>query len=59
MQVDVEDVHALASNGNMDEQVQANVDVGETFTANISRIEVVSIINMIEEQETIVLKVQC
>jgi hypothetical protein len=59
VQVDVEDVHALASNGNMDEQVQANVDVGETFTANISRIEVVSIINMIEEQETIVLKVQC
>jgi hypothetical protein len=54
VQVDVEDVHALASNGNMDEQVQANVDVGETFTIDISRIEVVSIINMIEEQETIV-----
>ncbi len=58
MQVGVEDVHALASNGNMEEQVQANVDVGETFTADVSTIKVVSTIDMIE-YKTIIVKMQC
>jgi hypothetical protein len=59
MQVGVENVFALVSNGNMEEQVQANVDVGETFTTNVNIIEVElqKIIDMIEEQETIALKV--
>ncbi len=40
MQVGVKEVVALASSGNMKEQVHACVDVGETFATNVIRIEV-------------------
>jgi hypothetical protein len=39
-QVGVEEVAALASSRNMEEQVQVGVDVGETSSTNVSRIEV-------------------
>ncbi len=40
VQVGVKEVVALASSGNMKEQVHACVDVGETSTTNVNRIEV-------------------
>jgi hypothetical protein len=40
VQIGVKNVATLASSGNMKEQVHACVDVGETFVANVSRIEV-------------------
>ncbi len=39
MQVGVKEVVTLASNGNMKEPMHSCVDVGETFAANVSRIE--------------------
>ncbi len=55
VQVGVEDELTLAFNGNMEEQVQANVDVRETFMVDVSRIEVElqKTIDMIEDQEII------
>ncbi len=55
-QVGVKNVVALALNGNVEEQVQARVDVGETSTIDVSKIEVElqKPINMIEEQESVV-----
>lgn len=52
----VEDVVALAPNGNIEEGMQANVEVGETSaTTNVCRIEIdlQKTINMIENQEII------
>jgi hypothetical protein len=50
-QVGVEDVHTLTLSGNIEKQMQADVDVGETSTINVNRIEVElqKIIDMIEE----------
>jgi len=39
-QVGVEDVHTLILNGNIEKQMQANVDIGETSTIDVNRIEV-------------------
>ncbi|CAM6010865.1 unnamed protein product [Sphagnum balticum] len=52
-----EDVIALAPNGNIEEGVQANVEVGETYaTVDVNRIEVElqRTIDMIEDQEIVV-----
>jgi hypothetical protein len=56
-QVGVKDVVALVLSGNVEELVQASVDVGETFTIDVSKIEVElqKLIDMIEEQEIVVL----
>jgi uncharacterized protein YhfF len=54
----VEDVVALTPNGNIRDQMQANVGVGETSTTtDVNRIEVEfqKTINMIGEQEIVVL----
>ncbi len=54
----VEDVVALAPNGNIKDQMQTNVGVGETSTTtDVNRIEVEfqKTINMIGEQEIVVL----
>jgi hypothetical protein len=53
VQVGVEEVTALASSRNMEEQMQVGVDVGETYVTNVSRIEVElqKTIDMIEGQE--------
>jgi hypothetical protein len=50
------DVIALAPNGNIEEAVQANVEVGETYATtdvNIIEVELQRIIGMIEDQEII------
>jgi len=49
-------VAALASSGNVEDQVQASVDVGETSIIDVSKIEVElqKLIDMIEEQEIVV-----
>jgi len=39
-QIGVEDVRALNLNGNIEKQVQVGLDVGETSTIDINRIEV-------------------
>jgi hypothetical protein len=39
-QASVEDLAALIMSRNIEEQVQASVNVKETFAANVSRIEV-------------------
>jgi hypothetical protein len=51
MQVGVKKVVALASSRNMEKQMQVGVDVGETFTTNVSRIDVElqKMINMIKK----------
>ncbi len=54
----VENVVALAPNGNIKEGIQANVEVEETFvTANVYRIEIdlQRTIDMIEDQKIVVL----
>jgi len=50
-------VVALASSGNVEERVQASVDVGETFTTYVGKIEVElqKPIDMINGQEIMVL----
>jgi len=47
---------ALASSGNVEDQVQVNVDVGETSTIYVRKFEVElqKLINMIEEREIVV-----
>ncbi len=40
VQIIVEDVTTLIPNGNIDEQVQTHVDIGETSMVDISKIEV-------------------
>jgi CRISPR/Cas system-associated endoribonuclease Cas2 len=49
-------VATLASNGNVEERVQASVDVGETSTIDVNKIkvELQKLIDMIEEQEIVV-----
>ncbi len=56
VQVDVEDVGALTLNENIEKQMQVGVDVGETSTTYVNKIEVEfqKIIDMIEEQEIVV-----
>jgi hypothetical protein len=52
VETNVEDAVALVPNGNMEEQIQLNVEVGETFaTTDVTRIEneLQKTINMIEE----------
>jgi hypothetical protein len=52
VETSVEDVVALVPNGNMEEQMEPNVEVGETFVATyVTRInfELQKTINMIEE----------
>ncbi len=39
-QIGVEDVRALTLNGNIEKQVQVGLDVGETSTIDVNRIEV-------------------
>jgi len=41
-QVGVEDVHTLILSGNIEKQMQANVDIGETSAIDVNRIEVES-----------------
>jgi CRISPR/Cas system-associated endoribonuclease Cas2 len=55
-QVGVKHVVALALSGNVEERVQTSVDVGETSTTNVNKIEVElqKLIDMIEEQEIVV-----
>jgi hypothetical protein len=55
-QVGVKNVVALALSGNVEERMQARVDVGETSRIDVSKIEVElqKPINMIEEQESVV-----
>ncbi len=47
---------ALALSGNVEDQVQASVDVGETSTIDVRKIEVglQKLIDMIEEREIVV-----
>jgi hypothetical protein len=40
VQANVEDVVALTPNGNIEEQVQTRVDIGETSMVNVSKFEV-------------------
>ncbi len=54
-----EDAIALASNGNIEEGMQANVEVGKTSTTlDVSRIEIElqRTIDMIEDQEIVALQ---
>jgi hypothetical protein len=48
-------VATLASSGNVEEHMQASVDVGEKSTTYVSKIEVElqKLIDMIEEQEIV------
>ncbi len=57
VQIIVEDVTTLIPNGNIDEQVQTHVDIGETSMVDISKIEVElqKTIDMVEKQKYIVL----
>jgi hypothetical protein len=58
VETNVEDAVVLVPNGNMEEQMQLNVEVGETFaTTYVTRIEIELhiTINMIEEQEIVAL----
>ncbi len=55
-QASVEDAHALVSNENIEEQMQASVNGGETFAkTNVFRIEVElqKTIDKIQEQEVV------
>jgi hypothetical protein len=59
VETNVEDAIVLVPNGNMEEQLQPNVEVEETFvTIDVTRIEIElqSTINMIEEQEIVTLR---